>query len=353
MVIKNLDNRYAVGIGWYRFLNYARYVVCAMKNRLPQDSLVYFPKGMPEEQIAISSFYRKGSPDSCYWLHFSIDNPAACDWLREKSGIDPACIDSMLSRKVRPRVIEGQDFLLLILRVADTIDLSEHEELRSLRIYVDQSRLISASLYPLPVVKKMMKNGLSDDKEDAAPRLFLDLTIQSVRGLEAILEDLDEQADALERLVIGGSEDPDDGDIANLALDSLELRRCLGPQKGVLAQLADSEVTWLKPGQKKRLRDCHERISRQLDEVMLIRDRARIVREQCNSHVAEQANKRLYIFSLSAVVFLPLSFVTGLLGVNLAGIPGAEHPLSFLSLCGMLTVFVLGMMLTLKWLRWL
>jgi zinc transporter len=50
---------------------------------------------------------------------------------------------------------------------------------------------------------------------------------------------------------------------------------------------------------------------------------------------------------------MPLSFVTGLLGVNLAGIPHASDPLAFLALCGLLVLVVLMQILVLRWKGWL
>lgn len=61
-----------------------------------------------------------------------------------------------------------------------------------------------------------------------------------------------------------------------------------------------------------------------------------IVREELASRMAEQMNSRMYLLSIVAALFLPLGFVTGLLGVNVGGIPGTQHPGAFLAVCFML-----------------
>jgi zinc transporter len=62
----------------------------------------------------------------------------------------------------------------------------------------------------------------------------------------------------------------------------------------------------------------------------------------------------MYLLSIMAAVFLPLDFVTGLLGVNLGGIPGQDNPLGFLELTiglAFFAVFLLAIFHRLQWLR--
>jgi len=68
---------------------------------------------------------------------------------------------------------------------------------------------------------------------------------------------------------------------------------------------------------------------------------------------SEKTERRIYTLTVLAAIFMPLSFVTGLLGVNLAGIPEATDPLAFLALCGLLSVIVLVQLLILRLKGWL
>ena len=63
---------------------------------------------------------------------------------------------------------------------------------------------------------------------------------------------------------------------------------------------------------------------------------------KCPSSQAEQLNRRMYVLSIVAAVFLPLGFLTGLLGINVAGIPGSESPWGFLIFVALLCALVGG-----------
>lgn len=291
-----------------------------------------------------------GDPDA-YWVHLSVQDPDHVNWLKATSGLSQEVVNALLAPKVRPRLAATPNSLLVILRVADTLEASEHEELRSLRIYTEGKRIISTSLYPLPTVQSIRQSWAG--KEGNTCDLFLELVVKSIRGLEPILEELDEQADLLEKQVLDVGQDPEERDVAVLALDSLQLRRYLAPQKEVLSRLFRIDSETFDETHRQRLKSSFDLVCRQLDEVDVLRDRVRIIREQISSHIAEQSNHRLYIFSVIALIFAPLGFLTGLLGVNLGGIPGADHPAAFSSFCAVLLALATVMMIIIKKAKWI
>jgi zinc transporter len=59
-----------------------------------------------------------------------------------------------------------------------------------------------------------------------------------------------------------------------------------------------------------------------------------VIQDELANAVAERLNARMYVLSVVAAVFLPLGFVTGLLGVNVAGVPGADTPWAFAAVAG-------------------
>jgi zinc transporter len=70
-----------------------------------------------------------------------------------------------------------------------------------------------------------------------------------------------------------------------------------------------------------------------VEDLDAARDGAAVTQEELASRQAEMINKRLYVLSIVAAIFLPLGLVTGVLGVNLGGIPGSDWPYGFTVLC--------------------
>ena len=100
------------------------------------------------------------------------------------------------------------------------------------------------------------------------------------------------------------------------------------------------------------LRESLNQFNRYIEELDTIRDRAIVAQEELLSKLSEVLNKRMYTLSLVATIFLPLGFLTGLLGINVGGIPGANSPYGFLLIClgiGALVFVLIGYLKSKKW----
>jgi len=78
------------------------------------------------------------------------------------------------------------------------------------------------------------------------------------------------------------------------------------------------------------LREEANHLTRQIEDLDLARENALVTQEELMNRVAMEQNSRMYVLSVVAAIFLPLTFVTGLLGMNVAGLPGTEDPNGFL-----------------------
>jgi len=89
-----------------------------------------------------------------------------------------------------------------------------------------------------------------------------------------------------------------------------------------------------------RLREVADKITRYIEDLDSARERAAVVQDELSSCLAERLNKNTYLLSIIAAIFMPLSLLTGLLGINVGGIPGEKWPWSFAS--ATIGIFVLG-----------
>ncbi|MFT7414283.1 MAG: zinc transporter [Methylophagaceae bacterium] len=91
---------------------------------------------------------------------------------------------------------------------------------------------------------------------------------------------------------------------------------------------------------------------RHIENLDAARDCAAVIQEELNSRLSEQLNSRMYVLSVVTTVFLPLGFLTGLLGVNIAGIPGSNNNNAFWIFMTMLIVIVIGQIILFRWKKW-
>jgi zinc transporter len=90
-----------------------------------------------------------------------------------------------------------------------------------------------------------------------------------------------------------------------------------------------NKYSWLSENDKAKLNETTNLLIRFIEELDSSIERAQIIQQTITNQVSEQLNQRMYVMSVVAALFLPLGFLTGLLGVNVGGIPGTESPYAF------------------------
>ena len=142
-------------------------------------------------------------------------------------------------------------------------------------------------------------------------------------------------------------------ELTSLRRQAITIRRYLAPQQEALNVLTNVQVSWFNDETRPRLREISDRLVRYIEDIDSVRERAALIQEELQSQLAEQMNARMYVLSLVAAVFLLLGFLTGLVGVNLGGIPGTENSQGFMIFIGVLTVVVIMQVLVSLWKKWM
>jgi zinc transporter len=111
-------------------------------------------------------------------------------------------------------------------------------------------------------------------------------------------------------------------------------------------------MSWLPEDDRSWLRDLADQTTRLEEALEAARDQAAVTQEELLQRLSERTEQRMYLLSVITAVFLPLGLLTGLLGVNVGGIPGAETPWAFALLCGAIGLFVVLQLWLLRRKHW-
>jgi len=241
---------------------------------------------------------------------------------------------------------------LMILRGVNLNEDAAVEDMISLRIWIDAHRIITVQRRPLRAVadihsRLMDGRGVKDSGEFIAAlagRLF--------ERMEPAFADLDEALDDIEEKIM---EEPDPAErqaVVAIRKKTIIFRRYIAPQRDVISYLRTSEAKWLRAHHRRSLQEVLDRIVRYIEDLDTIRERAQIVKDELANGLADRMNKNMYVLSVIAAIFLPLGFLTGLLGINVGGIPGANYGGSFIIFCVMLIAVVAAQVYIFRKLKW-
>ena len=287
------------------------------------------------------------------WIHLDYTCEESLKWLIEHSAIDSVVREGLLADQPRPRATVEDDGLLFILRSVNMNPGSEPEDMVALRMWLDKDHIVSLRHRIVKSVRVFADQIESGKAPSSVSQTLVTLIELALEELMSQAHQVEDEVWRLEDMVVQAESEELRHPLADLRRKAIALRRYIAPEREVETRLQTLKVPWLDAEARAHLRECAERLTRIVEDLDAARDRAAVTQEELSNRLSELANRRLYVVSILATIFVPVSFLTGLLGVNVGGIPGRSHPSGFAILCGAMVVTVIVQIIVFRNRRWL
>ena len=147
--------------------------------------------------------------------------------------------------------------------------------------------------------------------------------------IDSVIDKIHDRSDLLEDSILESIKKNQRVEILNIRREIIILKRYLSPQKEALIKLYNEKISWLNEYQKIELRETNDQLIRHIEELDTIRDKIMLIQDELVNNLSQELNSKMYIMAIISAIFLPLTFLTGLLGINVGGIPGAENENAF------------------------
>lgn len=287
------------------------------------------------------------------WIHLDFSKAGGKDWLLTKSGIDPNVLEAMLDDDIRPRALQTIDGVMAILRGVNLNPGEDAEDMVSIRIWLEPGRIISVRrrrIMAVPALQKELAQGIGP----RSPGGFLaELAWLLGERIADVVDRVDADIEDAEIAIADQPSARQRSDFAGLRRKTAHFRRYLAPQREALDRLSRMQHAVFEATDLTAFSEETNRMTLFLEELDLARERAMVAQEELLSLLAQQQNSKMYLLAIVSAVFLPLSFLTGLFGMNVAGLPGLEHPRAFLWVVLMMSATGAFILLLFRWKRWL
>ncbi|HXH16974.1 MAG TPA: zinc transporter ZntB [Sphingomonas sp.] len=278
------------------------------------------------------------------WVHLSTTAEHAQTWLRDEAKLSDYVVDALTATETRPRCEAVGDGAFVNLRGRSHEELDTSDLLASVRIWAVKGQVFSVTRKPLIAVtevEKLVEHGEMRDPGDLIAAFATAITTDldpDVATLGDELDDCEEQLDAHRVFELRRT-------VSKVRVAAISYKRFLNPQRAALEKLAALPGDWLADDDRLHLSAAADRAARMAEELESIRERAALIHETLTDLRAEQIDNRSLVISIAAMVFLPLTFLTGLYGMNVKGLPYAEEPWAFDAIAGACTVLSIAIIL--------
>ena len=298
---------------------------------------------------------RAWSPrDGVLWVHLDRTGDQAQSWVTNETGIDRATTETLLlPMATRPRVHRIGDGLLVVLRGINFNPGEAHDDMVGLHMWIDAHRIITLRR------RRLMAGGAIRDLllKHTGPRnsgdFLSEVAEQLLQPIVPIISDLDDAVDEVQTELLASTDKPLRQRLHKIRQEAISLRRYLAPQRDAMSKLQVEPVDWLLDLDRAYLRETADRTLRFVEDLDSIRERAAIAQDELNSRVNDQMNRTMYLLTVVATLLLPAGLLTGLFGINVAGMPGAESEWAFVGVAFLIPALAILEFVILRWLKWI
>ena len=264
------------------------------------------------------------------WLHFNGNDHRARHWIDKCPGLSRLARETLLGsdRRMRLEVI-GDGLMGIVGDVQHDFD-GNLSTIGMLRFYVDDHHLITLRHEPLSAVDNLRRVvATSALRPDGPIDLLIQLLNELSQTLGVVLAELTEGIDDIEDNLLAHKVLAEAGELARIRRDLAKLRRHLIPQRQALAGMVNLMPAWFTTANAQGVRQAVERLAATGSDLEQLQERAVLLQSELSARLAEMTNHNLYVLSILTAIFLPLTLISGIFGMNVGGLPWVGTPWGF------------------------
>jgi zinc transporter len=285
-------------------------------------------------------------------MHLDYSSPHAYEWIKTTPLLPDGVRDSLQGDSSRPKLVKANGGMLLTLRCINATEGQRPDQMVALRFYINDRIIVSTRRRRVPAVEEIMQDLAKKMGPLNTADWLVDLCEHITEQAGDFIDELQEKIAVLEEHLLS-ERSMDRVDLADIRRQLIVSRRYLAPQRDLFGRLANEKVGWLELDDLRRLQEIADRLGRWLEDLDSSIARTSLLADEMNARLTEAMTRRTYIMSIMAMVFLPATFLTGLFGVNLGGIPGGHSETGFLMFVSTLVTLIVCLALWLRLHKWL
>ena len=297
--------------------------------------------------------WKPEKPGEVLWIHLDRSAEGIRDWLMNQIGLPEATADLMVSHETHPRAFQEEGALIAVLRGINFNPGAKPEDMISMQLWADEHRVITLRRRRLQSPRDVMKQLDAGNGPKTAGGLVTEIIEQLVARMNRAILDMNDKLDHLEQIDFTKEHETALDDIAVIRRNCLSLKRHMSPQHEALSAIGRDAPKWFSDMNRRDVREVIARLHRYLGDLDVSKESAILIQDDIDSRAASQSNKTMYLLSIVAAIFLPMGFLTGLLGINVGGMPGVDNSHAFTITVIALVAIMLLQLWVFRKLKWL
>lgn len=293
---------------------------------------LFGPDGMGqalEAQAALQCLANPATQTGFIWLHFTLAQVSAEKWLRQNLALSDVFYESLREPSRSTRVELDDGTLVAVINDVHYDFAFEPSDISTLWLSVGQRLVVTARIQPLRSVDRLRDAVRRGVKLASPVALLVHLMHDQGDALAHIVREITTRIDAIEDKLLAGRLETKRADLGVSRRLLVRLQRLLAPEPAALFRLLKKPPPWIREADIEDLHQSSEEFNVALSDMAALQERIKLLQEEIAGRVAEANNRSLFVLTVVTVMALPINIMAGLFGMNVGGIPLADHPAGF------------------------
>ena len=276
------------------------------------------------------------------WLHFNLSNAASEKWLQTHVTLADEFYETLHQGSRSTRIEVADNTLIAVVNDVLHNFSFEASDISTLWLSVNQRLVISARHAPLQSIERLRQAVKSGEPIRSSVELLIHLLRDQADVLVNIVRDAVARVDDIEDKLLAGLPIHKREHLGSLRRVLVRLQRLLAPEPAALFRLLQRPPAWVAEMDNQELSQSTEEFSVVLSDMSSLQERIKLLQEEIAARVNEENSRSLFVLTIVTVLALPINIIAGLLGMNVGGIPLAQHAYGFWIIVGIVATFTLG-----------
>jgi magnesium transporter len=296
-------------------------------------------------------------PHSTVWLDVDgVHDASIIESIGASAEIHPLVLEDVMHTGERPKIEESPASLFVSLRMLRLSEETREIDDEQVSLVLGRSWVISFQERQGDVfdaVRERIRAGSGRIRRAGADVLFCSLLDAVVDHYFVVLEDIgDRVEDVYERVTKSPSRLELDA-IRLLKRELLFMRKAVWPLREILSRIEHGETMLIKADTLPYFRDVYDHAVQILDTVETFREMLTSLMDVYLSSIANRTNEVMKVLTMITTLFIPLSFLAGLYGMNFRFMPELEWRYGYYCLLGLMAFVSVGMLVYFRRKHWL
>jgi magnesium transporter len=306
-----------------------------------------------------------GAVDECFplkekavtWINVDgVHDTSVVEGLGQRLGIHPLVLEDILHTSERPKVEDFDSYAYIVLQMLNLDHETERIEAEQLSILVGENYVVTFQEEPgdaFDPIREQIRTGKGHIRKAGADYLAYLLIDITVDYYFVVLEAIGERIEAIEEALVARPTRETLKAIHLLKREMIFLRKIVWPIRDVISRIERRETGLFKDSTLPYLRDAYDHTIQLIDTIEGFRDTLSSMLDIYLSSISNRLNEVMKVLTIIATIFIPLTFLVGVYGMNFRHMPELEWRYGYYALWAFMATVALGMLVIFKRKKWM